>query len=81
MKVLKVKVAALAVCWLLLAGCGVELLARGRQGTFYNPNIYSRTRQTMSNRAAVRAALRKKRLKNKKKAVRARRAARRANVR
>ena len=79
MKGLRIKVAALAVCWLLLAG-GVELLARGRQGTFYNPNIYSRTRQSMSNRAAVRAALRRKRLK-KAKAKRARRAARRANVR
>lgn len=30
--------------------------ARAYQTQFYNPNIYSRTRQTMSNRAAARAA-------------------------
>ena len=44
----------------------------------YNPGNYSRTRQTMSNRAALRAALKRKRMKR---AVRARRAARRANLR
>jgi len=72
MKSLRVKVAALAVCgWLLLAGGGVELLARGRQITVYNPGVYNRTRRTMSNRAAARAALRKKRLKKKRAARRA----------
>lgn len=80
MKNKRMRGAALAACLVvLLAGSGVELLARAPQGTFYNPNIYNRTRRSMSNRAAARAALRRKRAKR---AVRARqRAARRANVR
>ncbi|HEX8293910.1 MAG TPA: hypothetical protein VF570_19245 [Pyrinomonadaceae bacterium] len=80
MKKKRMRVAALAACLLvMLAGSAVGSLARVRQGTFYNPNIYNNTRRTMSNRAAMRAALRKKRAKR---AARARRlAARRANVR
>lgn len=80
MKNKRMRVAALAACMVvLLAGGGVELLARAPQGTFYNPNIYNNTRRTMSNRAAARAALRRKRAKR---VIRARRAAaRRANTR
>lgn len=79
MKSLRMRVAALAVCSLfLLSGGVVELLARGRQVSVYNPGVYNRTRRTMSNRAAVRAALRKKRLK-KKRAARRAHAAHRAN--
>ena len=81
MKSLRMRVAALGVCsWLLLAGAGVELMARGRQVNVYNPGVYNRTRRSMSNRAAMRAALRKKRLK-KKRAARRAHAARRANHR
>lgn len=79
MKSLRMRVAALAACCMLLSGGGVELLARGRQVSVYNPGVYNRTRRSMSNRAAMRAALRRKRAK---KVLRARRrAARRANVR
>lgn len=79
MKSMRMRVAALAACCVMLvAGGAVELLARGRQITVYNPGVHSRTRRTMSSRAAARAALRKKR---HKRVVRARRAQRRANVR
>lgn len=80
MKSLRMRVAALAACcMLLLSGGGVELLARGRQVSVYNPGVYNGTRRSMSNRAAMRAALRRKRAKR---VLRARRhAARRANVR
>ena len=81
MKSLRMRVAVLGTCCvLLLSGGGVELLARGRQITVYNPGVYNRTRQTMSNRAAMRAALRRKRAKRVQRARR-RAAARRANVR
>lgn len=46
-----------------------------RQGRVqvYNPNIYSRTRQTMSSRAAARAALKRKRQRQqRRRAARAR---------
>ena len=69
-------VAALFACALSLSGA--EALAQGYRVNVYNPGNYSRTRQTMSNRAALRAALKRKRLKRK---ARARRAARRSNVR
>lgn len=36
----------------------------GAQGQFYNPSIYSRTRQSMSNRAAARAAAKRQRRKH-----------------
>jgi spermidine/putrescine-binding protein len=68
--------AALFACALLLSGA--EALAQGYRVNVYNPGNYSRTWQTMTNRATLRAALKRKRLKS---AARARRAARRANVR
>lgn len=40
---------------------GVIIRAQGYRVQVYNPQIYSRTRQTMSNRAALRAALKRKR--------------------
>lgn len=81
MKSKRMRVAALAACLVvLLAGSSVELLARGGQGTFYNPSIYNNTRRTMSRRAAARAALRKKRLK-KKRAARHAHTSHRANHR
>jgi hypothetical protein len=76
LKSFKGRLATLFACALLLSG--VEVLAQGYRVNVYNPGDYSRTRQTMSNRAALRAALKRKRLKR---VVRARRAVGRANVR
>ena len=56
--------AALFACALLLPP-GAEVLAQGYRVNVYNPGNYSRTRQTMSNRAALRAALKRKRLKKR----------------
>ncbi len=76
MRNLKARLAAACLCALVALGAGVEVSAQYRVNV-YNPGNYSRTRQTMSNRAAVRAALKKKRLKR---AAKARRAAARRNV-
>lgn len=67
----KGRLAALFACALLLSGA--EASAQGYRVNVYNPGNYSRTRQTMSNRAALRAALRRKRLR-KARAARAKRA-------
>lgn len=61
MRSLKGGLAALFACALLSAGA--EVSAQGYRVNVYNPGTYSRTRQTMSNRAALRAALKRKRLK------------------
>jgi spermidine/putrescine-binding protein len=63
--------AALFACALLLSGA--EASAQGYRVNVYNPDTYSRTRQTMTNRAALRAALKRKRLR-KARAARAKRA-------
>ena len=77
MRSLKNRVAALSVCALLLAAAAAEVPAQGYRVNVYNPGNYSRTRQTMSNRAALRAALKRKRLRR---AAKARRAASRRPV-
>jgi hypothetical protein len=60
MKSVKTKVVALVVCWLLLAGGAAEVLAQRYRVRVYNPGRHARTRQATSNRAAARAALKKK---------------------
>lgn len=56
----------------LVGGCALILgglcLAQG-QMRIYNPQIYNRTRTTMSNRAAARAAIRKARQRAARKAA------------
>jgi hypothetical protein len=59
-RVLRTRVGALAFACLLLLGGAAEALAQYRVRV-YNPGRYGRTRQTMSNRAAARAALKWKR--------------------
>jgi spermidine/putrescine-binding protein len=61
---LRKRVAALAFACLLLAGGAAEALAQYRVRV-YNPGRYNRTRQTMSNSAAVRAALKRKKQRQK----------------
>lgn len=74
----KVRLAALFVCaLLLLPGGAAKVSAQGYRVNVYNPGNYARTRQTMSNRAALRAALKRKRLKR---AARARRPAARRTI-
>lgn len=57
---LRKKIVTIACVWLLL-GVGAEVLAQGYRVQVYNPGVYNRTRQVMSNRAAFRAALKRKR--------------------
>jgi hypothetical protein len=49
----------------VLVTSGAEVWAQGYRVNVYNPNVYSRTRQTMSNRAALRAALKRKKHRQK----------------
>ena len=65
----------LFACALLLSGGAAEVWAQRYRVRVYNPGRYARTRQSMSNRAAVRAALKKK-----KKTARMRRATSRRTV-
>lgn len=60
MRSLKTRAVVLAACWLLLLGGAAEVLAQRYRVRVYNPGRHGRTRQAMSNRAAARAALRKK---------------------
>ena len=53
MKRIKSRLAALAACALLAACLPADLLAQGYGVQVYNPGVYNRTRQTMSNRAAL----------------------------
>lgn len=65
MKCLKSRLAALCLCVLVVSGAAAEV--RAQYGvSVYNPGNYSRTRQTMSNRAAVRAALRRKKQRQRR---------------
>ena len=65
MRNLKSSLAALCLCAVVLSGAAAEV--RAQYGvSAYNPGNYSRTRQTMSNRAAVRAALRRKKQKQRR---------------
>ena len=73
---LKTRIAALAVGALVCLGGAAEVSAQYGVSV-YNPGNYSRTRQTMSTRAAARAATRAALRKKKKRA--ARRAARRVS--
>jgi hypothetical protein len=50
----------LAACLLLLAALPAAAQRTHRPPRVYNPNVYSRTRQTMSSRAAARAGLERK---------------------
>ena len=59
----KGRLAALFACALCVAGAAAEAPAQGYRVNVYNPGNYSRTRQTMTNRAALRAALKRKRLR------------------
>lgn len=52
--------AALFAC-ALFTWAGAEAPAQRYRVNVYNPQVYSRTRQTMTNRAALRAALKRKR--------------------
>ncbi|HEY0170857.1 MAG TPA: hypothetical protein VGB98_07530 [Pyrinomonadaceae bacterium] len=60
--------AALPLCALLAAGAAAEVWAQGYRVRVYNPGVYDRTRRSMSNRAAARAATRAA-LKKKKRRV------------
>ena len=59
----KGRLAALFACALFVSGAAAEASAQGYRVNVYNPGNYSRTRQTMTNRAALRAALKRKRLR------------------
>ena len=61
---LRTRAGALAFACLMLLGGAAETWGQYRVRV-YNPNVYSRTRQTMSNRAAVRAALKRKKQRQK----------------
>lgn len=73
MKRLKSRIVLLAGCLLLLSGGAIRVPAQSGHVTVYHPGNYARTRQTMTNRAVLRAALKKKRARAA--AARARRAA------
>lgn len=76
MREAKSRLAALFL-FAFVSACGAaEAWGQGYRVRVYNPNIYSRTRQTMSNRAAARAALKKSR---QRRAARARAARRNIN--
>ena len=73
---LRGRLAALCLCALTTPGGAAEVSAQGYRVSVYNPGTYARTRQTMSNRAALRAALKRRRLRAARRSKRA--AARRA---
>ncbi|HEV2861537.1 MAG TPA: hypothetical protein VGX48_11055 [Pyrinomonadaceae bacterium] len=72
MRKAKSRLAALFLCAFVLVGGAAEVWGQGYRVKVYNPQVYSRTRQTMSNRAAARAALKKK--QRQRRAARARNA-------
>ena len=51
---------ALLGCLLLLSGGAAQVMAQRYRVRVYNPSRYGRTRQATTNRAAPRAALKKK---------------------
>jgi hypothetical protein len=58
---LRTRVGALAFVCLFLLGGAAEAWAQGRYRVrVYNPQVYRRTRQTMTDRAVMRAALKRK---------------------
>ena len=62
---LRTRVGLVVFACLLLTGGAAETWAQYRVNV-YNPGTYSSTRQTMSNRAAQRAALKRKKQKRQK---------------
>ncbi|MET0646044.1 MAG: hypothetical protein ABW208_05435 [Pyrinomonadaceae bacterium] len=81
MRKVKSGLAALFLCVLVTAGGAAEVWAQGYRVRVYNPGVYSGTRRSMSNRAAARAALkRKKQRKQRWRAARARSNASRRGV-
>ena len=59
---LRTRVGALAFACLLLLGGAADAWAQGSYRVrVYNPQVYSRTRQTMTDRAVMRAALKRHR--------------------
>jgi hypothetical protein len=61
MRSLRTKVVALVFALLLVLGGAAETLAQRYRVRVYNPSRHNRTRRSMSNRAAARAALKRKR--------------------
>lgn len=70
-KSLRTRVGALVFVWLLLLGGAAEVWAQRYRVRVYNPSRHARTRRATSDRAAARAALKRKKLRQRRAAARA----------